>query len=45
MADHIASCLVLGGPGQNPEINASAWLSLACCEEVEYTEQANSYLL
>lgn len=45
MANHSESCLVLGRPGQNPEINASVGFSLACCEEVEYTEQANSYLL
>jgi len=41
MANHINGCLVLG----KPERNASAGLSLACCKEVEYTEQANSYLL
>lgn len=45
MANHSKSCLVLGRSGQNPEINASVGFSLACCEEVEYTEQANSYLL
>lgn len=45
MANHTESCLGLGRPGQHPEINGSAGLSLACCKEVEYTEQANSYLL